>query len=158
MDGLESQRTRLLILACSRAKRHDPGLLPAVERYDGPMFRVLRRFQRLDPSAPLDVLILSAEFGLIGGSQPIPFYDREMTASRAAELQPTICHSLRHILDINDYADVLICMSACYRHVLTKPCEDVVGETRVAVSTSARGKALADLYYWLYSQRAGQVP
>ena len=35
--------TRLLIVACSRAKRPDAGSLPAIDRYDGPAFRLLRR-------------------------------------------------------------------------------------------------------------------
>jgi hypothetical protein len=40
----------MLILACSRRKRPDEGLLPAIERYDGPAFRVLRRFLREMPA------------------------------------------------------------------------------------------------------------
>jgi|SRR5215210_261396 len=36
----------MLILACSQRKRLDKKLLPAVERYDGAAFRVLRRFLR----------------------------------------------------------------------------------------------------------------
>jgi len=33
--------SRLLILSCSQRKRPDSGLLPAIERYDGPVFRVV---------------------------------------------------------------------------------------------------------------------
>src|SRR5438045_2444285 len=33
---------KLLILACSQAKRDSTAPLPAIERYDGPTFRVLR--------------------------------------------------------------------------------------------------------------------
>ena len=40
----------MLILACSRRKRPDEGLLPAIERYDGPTFCVLRRFLREVPA------------------------------------------------------------------------------------------------------------
>jgi hypothetical protein len=40
----------MLILACSRRKRPDEGLLPAIERYDGPAFRVLRHFLREMPA------------------------------------------------------------------------------------------------------------
>ena len=57
--------TRLLILSCSKAKRADCGLLPAIDRYDGPFFRVLRRYLRQQPADPPVVHILSAEFGLI---------------------------------------------------------------------------------------------
>ena len=79
---------RLLILACSRRNLLDDGPLPAVERYDGPAFRILRRFLRERPSEAPDVLILSAEHGLIAQDTPILAYDREMTAARARELRP----------------------------------------------------------------------
>jgi hypothetical protein len=85
-----SSTERLLILACSQRKRPDEGLLPAVERYDGPTFRVLRRFLREGISEPPDVLILSAEHGLIPQDLPIAAYDRKMTPARARELRPQI--------------------------------------------------------------------
>lgn len=37
---------RLRILSGTQTKQTDPLLLPALERYDGPMFRVLRKFLR----------------------------------------------------------------------------------------------------------------
>ena len=36
----------LLIVACSQRKQFDAGLLSAIERYDGPTFQVLRKWQR----------------------------------------------------------------------------------------------------------------
>ncbi|WP_373537310.1 DUF6884 domain-containing protein [Microcoleus sp.] len=68
----------LLILACSQRKRSDTDSLPAIERYDGPTFRLLRRFLRKQPSAPLEIYILSAKFGLIPSDYPIPDYDQKM--------------------------------------------------------------------------------
>ena len=61
----------MLILACSRRKRLDEGLLPAIDRYDGSAFRVLRRFLRERPAGAPDVLILSAKHGLIAHDLPI---------------------------------------------------------------------------------------
>lgn len=37
---------RLVVLSCSATKRDDTGLLPALERYNGPMYQVLRTFLR----------------------------------------------------------------------------------------------------------------
>lgn len=83
-----SEQRRLLIIACTATKRRDVRLLPAIDRYCGPSFRVLRRWLSDHPEAAarLDVCILSAEFGLVPANQPIPDYDRRMTAARACEL------------------------------------------------------------------------
>ncbi len=89
----------LLIMACSQQKRSESHLLPALERYDGPPFRVLRRFLREHHSAPLDIHILSAKFGLIPGSQLIPNYDHRITPLRAQELRPYLITELKNIFD-----------------------------------------------------------
>ncbi|MFL5759988.1 MAG: DUF6884 domain-containing protein [Thermomicrobiales bacterium] len=79
--------TRLLILSCSQRKRPDSGLLPAIERYNGPPFQVLRKYLRTDPPNTPNMFILSAKFGLIAANEPIPDYDCRMTPSRAEELR-----------------------------------------------------------------------
>ncbi len=59
---------RCLIIGCSKSKIKSPGHMPALQRYDGPSFRVLRRFLAAESSphaeGKVDVFILSAEFGL----------------------------------------------------------------------------------------------
>lgn len=76
-----------MILGCSATKRSTPGELPAIARYDGPMYRVLRSFLR-EYCWPTDtsVAVLSAEHGLIGGLTPIANYDRRMSKDRATVL------------------------------------------------------------------------
>jgi cytoplasmic iron level regulating protein YaaA (DUF328/UPF0246 family) len=85
---------RLLIMSCGKQKRPDTGLLPALERYNGPAFRVLRHFLASCTLNSPDVYILSARFGLIPADWPIPFYDQRMTLERAAELQPSVREAL----------------------------------------------------------------
>ena len=41
-----SGHTYLLIVTCSQRKRSDPELLPALERYDGIFFRIIRKARR----------------------------------------------------------------------------------------------------------------
>ena len=43
------QISRLLIISCSRRKNPASKKLPAIERYDGPIFQVLRKFLREFP-------------------------------------------------------------------------------------------------------------
>jgi len=73
---------RLLIITCSATKRSDDGLLPALERYDGPVYRVLRAHQRRGRRLP-KTLILSAAMGLITPGHPVRDYNQRMTEDLA---------------------------------------------------------------------------
>lgn len=82
--------TRLLIVSCSKAKRSDAGVLPAIDRYDGPVFRLLRRARAAGLLGNVDVMILSAKHGLIPAEWMIHDYDHVMTPARASELAGTV--------------------------------------------------------------------
>src|SRR5690349_5361375 len=105
---------RLLILACSQRKRLVPTLLPALDRYDGPAFRVVRRYLLTDPADRPDIYILSARFGLIGSDDPIPEYDQRMTPERMRELAPALVERLQMILDGRPYSQVLLSLGRSY--------------------------------------------
>ncbi len=69
--------SRLLIPACSVTKRSDAGRIPAVERYDGPLWRSLRH---CDPGGwKARVAFLSARYGFRDACSPIENYDARMT-------------------------------------------------------------------------------
>src|SRR5689334_8933196 len=105
---------RLLVMSCSKRKRTKTEPLPALQRYDGPSFRVLRRYLAAQPEAPPDVYILSARFGLISARQPIPHYDHYMTAQRAAELQPPVCQALTQVLRLHDFEQIYVAVGRVY--------------------------------------------
>ena len=111
---------RLLILSCSQRKRPDRILLPALERYDGPVFRILRKFLRscLARESYPEVYILSAQFGLIPAHQLIFNYDCRMTPQRASILQPQVLDQLRHILRNKQYKELFISVGKDYAAAL----------------------------------------
>jgi hypothetical protein len=75
---------RLLILACSARKRPGAGLVPARDRYDGPLWQTLRA---ADPHGRLaEVTFLSARFGFRAASTPIGAYDARLTPDIAARM------------------------------------------------------------------------
>lgn len=86
----------LVVLGCSATKRPTNGLLPAIDLYDGPIFRVLRSYLReyVWPER-LSVAVLSAKYGVIGGLAPIRSYDQRMTAQRAAEMAERVTRTLQ---------------------------------------------------------------
>jgi hypothetical protein len=88
---------QLIVLGCSATKVKAEGSLPAIDLYDGPIFRVLRSYLR-DFRWPdnLSVAVLSAKYGIIGGLSHITTYDQRMTRHRASELAGTVTETLRH--------------------------------------------------------------
>lgn len=72
---------RLLVLACSATKTTEPGAVPAIRRYDGPLWRTLRA---ADPEGKLaQVAYLSARHGFGEASTPLDRYDARMTPELA---------------------------------------------------------------------------
>src|SRR4051794_24689508 len=97
---------RLLVLACSSRKLPDSALLPALERYDGVAYRVVKRLQRLDQyPEDVDLLIVSAKYGIIPHDQPIPAYDLWMTPERAVEQAQANRNSLTRLLRSGSYRE-----------------------------------------------------
>ncbi|MGB3833295.1 MAG: hypothetical protein WA975_15710 [Mesorhizobium sp.] len=76
---------RLLILACSATKRDGETYMPAIDRYDGPLWRTLRA---ADPERRLArVAFLSARLGFRCADTPIKLYDARMTAEIAERMK-----------------------------------------------------------------------
>ncbi|MCS7272596.1 MAG: hypothetical protein NZ550_00415 [Fimbriimonadales bacterium] len=148
-----SETKRLLVLACSARKRKDAELLPAIERYDGIFYRVLRRWWQHAPASErriLDILILSAEFGLIEAQTLIPYYDRKMTPKRADELAPKLIATLQKRAQTVDYQEVLLAMGSVYLRALT-PVEQWLPHSILLKRTSGGiGTQAAQLRAWLH--------
>ena len=108
----QQMTVRALFLSCSRAKNPQAGLLPAAQRYDGPAFRVLRRWR--DRAGDLLVWVLSAQHGLMPGDEKILDYDRQMDAVRAAELRSETGRKLAAIAENHSFSAALICMADTY--------------------------------------------
>jgi hypothetical protein len=77
--------SRLLVLACSATKRDGPPYMPAIERYDGPLWQTLRATDPYGEKAK--VAFLSAYLGFRTASSPIEMYDARMTDQVAAAMK-----------------------------------------------------------------------
>jgi len=71
---------RLLIMACGKVKKDGPG--KAINVYDGPTFRMVRKYLKTGNNH-LDVKIISAKYGLIDSKDKISPYDLLMDTESA---------------------------------------------------------------------------
>lgn len=144
---------RLLILSCSQRKSSDIDLVPALHRYNGPAFMVVRRFIREEPvvAKQLDVYILSAELGIISAQLLIPNYDKTISSQRAVELNESAVSKLSDIFDTG-YTEACIIMSKRYLAVLEGWQSFIPSGVAVTVITAAQGLSLTKLKEWLYGK------
>jgi hypothetical protein len=143
---------RCLIVGCSRTKVDSPQPLSAIQRYDGPAFRVIRRYLSQAPESvqDVDIFVLSAKFGLLSAENKIPSYDRLMTAARAAELRPCVQEAVRVQVCPQKYAEVFLSMGKTYLQAM-EGLDTLLGDgVRVIISDSASGQKLTDLQRWLW--------
>jgi hypothetical protein len=143
---------RLLILSCSQRKRPNPELLPAIERYDGPAFRVLRRFLREKPSERVDVSILSAKFGLVPHDLPIPDYDMRMTPARARSLRQHVSSEFAHLVDARSYKDVFVLAGRDYLEAFDPGAFSIARPVNIKASRGSLGEKLTELHIWLHGR------
>lgn len=143
---------RLLILACSERKVRTKGLLPALDRYDGPAFRVLRKYLRECPQAALTVLIASAKYGLIASGQQIPWYDHRLTGASAARLQSQVQEVARGFLQSNRWQAVAVCAGKQYLSALQGLAGLLPVDARFHHLAGGLGKRLTALRDWLHRE------
>ncbi len=140
---------RLLILACSQRKNPARGKLPAIDRYDGPVFRVLRKYSREDAANLPTVLILSAKHGLIAADREIPDYDRRLSSESAERLRPQVLKTASQVLSACQWHRIAICAGKAYRVALAGIAELVPQGVRVDFLEGGQGPRLAELRRWL---------
>jgi len=142
----------LLIMSCSAKKRLDPGLLPALERYDGVAYRVLKKAfgEVAGLQERLTVLIVSAEFGLIPATRPIPWYDRSMNAERARAMRTDVARTARAMIGDRQFGRVLITGGKHYRAALVDGIPLLAQRAGTCTCTSGGiGVQLGQLHAWL---------
>ena len=146
-------KRRLLILSCSQRKHATQEPLPAIERYNGPLFFVLRRFLRECPrqARQLDVYILSAVYGLIPGNFPTAWYDQKINASRVAELQPQVNATFSDIRRDN-YVSTCFVLGKTYLKVFEDLQNLVTTHTQPIVVYGTMGKRQVQLKKWLWGE------
>ena len=167
---------RLLVLASSRQKVSEAGKIPAIQRYDGVLWRVLR--VAIDRGAQTNVVFLSPRYGLREADFEIEGYSEELTAdvamrmkerqrSRRAPLADERFHSdaLAELLTMRGgrrqpFDDIALCGGVLYVDVMRsfveylqeqRSQEHRVIDPRARITTidDARGNMRLELARWL---------
>jgi hypothetical protein len=140
---------RLLILACSQRKNPAKGKLPALNRYDGPVFRVLRKYLREGAGDVPYILILSAKYGLISADTAIKDYDCQLSWESAERLRPQVLKVASQVLSAREWREIGICAGKSYRIAVAGFEKLLPQNVRIDFIDGGQGPRLAALKRWL---------
>ncbi|ABR55823.1 DUF6884 domain-containing protein [Methanococcus aeolicus] len=142
----------LLILSCSKTKHHKYNI-PAIDLYNGMYYKVLRKNFNLkeNNNNNLNILILSAKYGLINSNHIIDYYDEVMTPKRAKELQNQVITKLKQELKNNNYDEIFITMGKTYELALGDRGKEILKNNNAIIGHGMIGERLSQLKNWLIS-------
>lgn len=133
----------LLILPCSKQKKQLSNAI-AINLYDGPFFRIVRKYNLKN----IDVLILSAKYGLIRSDKLISNYNQKMTAKRAKEISKETKSRLETMTLNNNYDQIFINLGKTYMLALEDSRSMLEGGSTLLASGRI-GERIHQLKEWL---------
>ena len=102
----------LLILGCSNRKNPIQTKVKPLDLYDGVNYRVLKKFfRKCGKPKNLEILIISAKYGLLKMDDMIEYYDEKMTIQRANVLHDSIMKRLKKFLEGKKFDEVHLNMA-----------------------------------------------
>lgn len=89
--------------------------VPALDLYDGYFFKIIKKALRTNRFQPgLDMMIISAEHGVVEPDDEIGYYDRRISTERAEELNDDVVTAIARKVDENKYDNVWVNLGKDY--------------------------------------------
>ena len=138
----------LLILGCSKEKREDYGRAPALEVYDGPNFRSLRKYLRENGWPPgLIIKIISAKYKIIDATTFIEPYDERVDKKKAEDMESAVTKDLE---DVGLPKSVFVNIGKDYLPAISG-IEDLFGSERIKYAKGrGNGEKTQKMKQWLH--------
>lgn len=140
----ENRQRDLLIVACSATKRPVSHPVPAIELYNGPAFRVLRKRLKLEGGQPT-IYILSAKHGLIEANELVSVYDFRMNRKRALQIRDQVHIFLERLTPPGRFNAIFIWAGKDY--LLALP-QSFLARSDIHIAEGGIGKKLKQLREW----------
>lgn len=107
-----------LIISCSAKKNSNTNPLPAMELYDGPYYRTLRKLNDEKKLQKIHIMIISAKYGLLNPYDPIEDYNLKMTDEIAQKLNKKLKKDLNQFLKERNFNEIYISMGKDYQKAI----------------------------------------
>lgn len=140
----------LLITSCSKRKKNINSKIQAINRYDGTVFKIIKKMmsEKIFPEA-VDILIVSAKYGLIKSTDKIEYYDELMNNNKIKVLKPNVMQSISKILKKTDYNEIFINLGKNYIRLLNGFEKFVNSNCKIIYAKGRIGQKLKQTRDWL---------
>jgi len=138
---------KLLIISCSQRKRNLQSLIPAMDLYDGPMYRMIRNFKPIYYNG-VDLMIVSAKYGLMQHNHRIRTYDKRLKEDHIPRLREQTKIRLERKLSSAVYDEILLSMGKDYLQ-LFNGIEEMAPQCKISVAKGRIGEKLHETKVWL---------
>ena len=99
---------RLVIVSASQRRVPDPGPIPAIERFDGVYFRVLRKYLREGKLKSVDILVVSDRYGVLQANDLVPLHHRSDKIRATEDARTSNLTKLREKLKKTSYSEIYV--------------------------------------------------
>lgn len=145
---------RIVLTSCSQRKKNNESLLSAIERYDGPNFRLLRKYLN-QTTDELDVYILSARYGLIHQEKQISFYEEKLNKNNLQEITKLSIAQANNFFTGREKAkEVFVNLGTLYLQVFEPILEKLSKKNELIFTSGSSGRRLAEMHDWLYGENS----
>jgi len=140
----------LLVISCSQEKLDVSNPASAFELYNGPLYKSIRKMRK-ENNFPkdVDILIISAKYGVLGFYDLIERYDQRMTKERANELKPHVFNALKNYFKDKQYKEIFINLGKDYLPVLDGLENIIPKGARILYAKGRIGQKLKQTRDWL---------
>ena len=135
----------LLIMSCSKTKKRLENV-SAIDLYDGQAYRVIRKRSTKN----LEILIISAKYGIIRSTDIVSYYDQVMTVTEAVKMKEHVEKVIRKTVWKRNSMRIFINLGFPYNLAVSEELIDFLDEGfNLQVASGPIGKRLHQLKEWL---------
>lgn len=142
----------LIIVPCSKLKIMTRARINAIDLYNGPFFKLIRKYISKSNINNIEVRILSAKYGLIDKYAKISYYDERMDKERAIEMNKSILKDVSNLFnDGKKYNNILINLGITYMYAM-KGYKQIIPRNKyncITMTYGRIGERLSIMKKWL---------
>lgn len=116
---------KLLILGPTYTRNTDPKPIPAIERYDGAVYRIIRKNLERVAEKGIDILIITEDLDVITSDTKLPYkppvgesWRERIQVKKDLERIKRLRNQILELVSRKDYEEVFIALSREYQELL----------------------------------------